>query len=59
MSSQATKMQKNYDEYMKRPLINPNVVMEMNRLMDYANTIDTDSYKTASEILLPQDGEEE
>lgn len=51
MASQAEIQRKNIQEYMKRPLIDPRVVAEMNRQYQYANTIDPEVSKRAAEIL--------
>lgn len=53
MSSQYQRQKANYDKYMSRPLYNPLVALEMRRQMQYANTIDVDAAREASDILNP------
>lgn len=51
MASQYEIMKKNYDEYVKRPLVNPKVVGLMLYKLGYANTIDPEVNKEAERIL--------
>lgn len=57
MASQYEKYKKNYDKYVKNGGADQKIVAVMNKIMNYANTIDLDKVKTANDILNGNTGE--
>jgi len=51
MASQYTKMKEKFDKYASSPVADQSVVREMSRMLQMANTVDTDALKKAREIF--------